>query len=591
MGKLSDYRPLEKLVLPGLGELDCSGLVLIVGPNSSGKSQLLRDVYAALSGEAREFTVATDIALRRPASAKWLVDALEEEGYVKQVTDANQDVQLRPTTTYVGINSAIPQISRRNADELYAAFSSAGSRRVPNAFAFHFIRMLVSPLFLDRRLNSLSDSNLIDFVNQPPQSDFHALHMNDRAKEYLESEIKASFGTPIWLDASNGARLTILVSDGAESPEPRDRLSPSKMATFRSIEREGDGLRSYVAICIAVLLGRRPVSLIDEPEMCLHPPQAYRLGQFIGRHTESDSNVTLVATHSSHVLRGILQSSDNMKIVRLTRKNKKFSASIVQTSALREALAKPSVRAESVLDGVFAQGVVIVEADTDRVVYQTALESIPGQGQIDLHFTSVGGKGGIASAAGFYRRLGIPFAILADLDVIADLGELKRILEAAGRTDSAASLLELASSVAERIKEMSPKVDETAFGIRLNSIAAMPRVWSNGDDFAIRRELRELSADLNQMRRLKRGGVRELPPDIATEVGQLLDRLREVGVFLVPVGELEEWVLGRHIGITRDKGAWANEAALALKQGKAEAGEILDFVKLVATYLRERVFA
>jgi hypothetical protein len=47
---------------------------------------------------------------------------------------------------------------------------------------------------------------------------------------------------------------------------------------------EGDGYKSYVGACIPLLVGRRPVCLIDEPEMFLHPPHAYRLGRFIGRY-------------------------------------------------------------------------------------------------------------------------------------------------------------------------------------------------------------------------------------------------------------------------------------------------------------------
>jgi hypothetical protein len=39
MEHLSDFKPLGRLVLPELGVLECSGLVVLVGPNSSGKSQ------------------------------------------------------------------------------------------------------------------------------------------------------------------------------------------------------------------------------------------------------------------------------------------------------------------------------------------------------------------------------------------------------------------------------------------------------------------------------------------------------------------------------------------------------------------------
>jgi hypothetical protein len=41
MEKLTDFKPLARVSLPGLGALQCSGLVVLVGPNSSGKSQFL----------------------------------------------------------------------------------------------------------------------------------------------------------------------------------------------------------------------------------------------------------------------------------------------------------------------------------------------------------------------------------------------------------------------------------------------------------------------------------------------------------------------------------------------------------------------
>jgi predicted ATP-binding protein involved in virulence len=41
--KLNEFMPLKRLVLPELGELDASGLTIFVGPNTSGKTKLLRE--------------------------------------------------------------------------------------------------------------------------------------------------------------------------------------------------------------------------------------------------------------------------------------------------------------------------------------------------------------------------------------------------------------------------------------------------------------------------------------------------------------------------------------------------------------------
>src|SRR5829696_9919895 len=99
---------------------------------------------------------------------------------------------------------------------------------------------------------------------------------------------------------------------------------------------------------MALLLKQRPVCLIDEPEAFLHPPQAYGLGRFIARYGVSRDVATFVTTHSSQVLRGIVQATDRVEIVRLTRSSGKFRARRLPAEDLVEALNKPTLRAESV---------------------------------------------------------------------------------------------------------------------------------------------------------------------------------------------------------------------------------------------------
>jgi AAA domain, putative AbiEii toxin, Type IV TA system len=225
------------------------------------------------------------------------------------------------------------------------------SQRGIQAFLNHFGRMLVTALFLERRLTALNSVGLIRF-SDPPQHDFHVLHNNDPAREELTKETSESFGRAVWTDMSSGNTLSLGVYEGP-LPSAEDRLSTKKMSKYRTIESEGDGLKSYVTICIALLLGLRPVCIIDEPEMCLHPPQAYNLGRFIGNHGSSEDTVTFVATHSSQILRGVVQSHNRAEIIRLTRHNDAFSAHRLAPDALAAALEKPTLRAESVLDGIF----------------------------------------------------------------------------------------------------------------------------------------------------------------------------------------------------------------------------------------------
>jgi hypothetical protein len=444
----------------------------------------------------------------------------------------------------------------------------------------------VTALFLERRLVSLNQVGVIDFQEQPPQHDLHALDLDDNARSQLLDELLDSFDKVVWPDTSRGNVLCLRVSDEGILPTAEERLSPKKMSRYRTIETEGDGLKSYVAICVALLLGRRPVCLIDEPEMCLHPPQAYNLGRFIGSHGSSSDSATFVATHSSQVLRGMILTAANVQIVRLKRREGQFSAHLVPTDVLAEALAKPTVRAESVLDGIFAQSVVVVEGDGDRLVYQTTWETLAAELRLDVHLAAVGGTGGIADTCKLYRTLNIPVGVIADLDMITDINRLRRVLEAMATDDVARTLCLHASSVMEQIRQLPPNIDSEEVRLRLTSLASTPMEWKDEDDIRIRRELTRMAGDVDRMRALKRGGISAFPESVAIPLEQLVASLKEAGIFLVPVGELEEWLAAENIQESKThKWAWANAAALLIQSKGASQGDIWDFVRDVGAHL------
>jgi hypothetical protein len=58
----------------------------------------------------------------------------------------------------------------------------------------------------------------------------------------------------------------------------------------------------------------------------------------------------------------------------------------------------------------------------------------------------------------------------------------------------------------------------------------------------------------------------------------------------VPVGELEEWLSSYHLtGSKQNKWGWANEAALTIRKGGAQTGDVWDFMRGIGTYLVERL--
>lgn len=592
------YRLIENVKVPG-ATIDATGLVLVVGPNSSGKTQLLKDVHSVLTGQKRDFVVAKQIPIRKPDTLDAILAPMIDEGHLKiEKNNEGQEYIKQTNPALGGFGFQNQSIHRNDATSFWTRWAPPTVANSLEDIRFlNFIgHGLVTALFLDKRITLANHVGIFDFETQLPNSDVQALYMDTGAKVRLNQEIQNVFGKAVWVDTTRGSVLCIRVNQKPFIPLAEDRLEPQKMREYREIESEGDGMRSYVGICIALLLGRRPVCLIDEPELCLHPPQANAMGRFIGSYGNSPNHLTLASTHSSHVLRGVIETTEHVQILRLCRVDGEFKGHLIGRDALLDCLKRPIVRAETVLDGIFADGVTIVESDGDRAVYQSAWEAAkaqPPQGENseyrhrDILFVPVGGTGGIADITRFYRALRIPVGVIADLDLIMDKVKLRGILTNLTTSEVAEQILSDCSNAADRIKALPPTISEVEVKARLSSLVAGEFNWINNDDKVIKSQLNRLANDIDRMRRLKSGGIQCFKDDPAIHqlLTSIIAKCQAVGLFLVPVGELEHWSPELDVEASKYKKAeWANEAAARLRHSPEKASDLVAFMQAIGTY-------
>lgn len=205
----------------------------------------------------------------------------------------------------------------------------------------------------------------------------------------------------------------------------------------------------------------------------------------------------------------------------------------------------------------------------------------------DIHFAAVGGTGGIADTCKLYRILGIPVSVIADLDVVTDLEKLRQIVNSLCDDGAAVqSLLEEVKIVAEAIRELPPTISENELSEELQKLASSEFSWVDGDDRTLRDTFSSLRNSLNGMRKLKRGGIYALPQNVAEPLERLIDKFADIGLFLVPVGELEEWLSDCSIKASKKKKwAWANEAADCIRSSEARDDDIWKFIRQIGSYL------
>jgi hypothetical protein len=210
---------------------------------------------------------------------------------------------------------------------------------------------------------------------------------------------------------------------------------------------------------------------------------------------------------------------------------------------VKELWQDPSFRYSRLLDGLFHRGAVICEADGDATLYAAALDAELEEREepaSDLLFTQCGGKHKMAAAIRALKPMGVPVASVLDLDVLREESLIEEIVTALGGawSDFAAAWNIGRSAIQSLAVEAAP------IGDVADEIAE-----TLGEDRTVRlseqqsRRIRTITKRIDGWKQVKqRGGVAAVPHgDARAAADDLVARLEEIGLFLVPVGELEGW--------------------------------------------------
>ena len=264
------------------------------------------------------------------------------------------------------------------------------------------------------------------------------------------------------------------------------------------------------------------------------------MGRFIGEHA-SDHSCTVVTTHSSQILRGILETNPNAHVLRLTRVGSAFQARTLAPEVLVEATSKPRSRSEAILEGLLSHAVLICEAEGDRIVYESTYRTFEDR-NLDIRFLPSEGTGGFADPLRLYRILQIPVAIVADIDFLAKDGELNRILTELGMPiDQVGMLRSRAKNAVIQIRSSAASLDPNAIQKELYSLAQTPIDPANNGDTQLRAKLQRLIPD--RLHDFKQRGLDAISShaddgtsktSLSGEVEAILKELQKVGLFLVP---------------------------------------------------------
>lgn len=407
-----------------------TGVTCIVGSNNSGKSQILRDVLALLRNEDAHTVVVKDIKLERNTPTpeeifEWLdknaVKHPARDGYPLQYSPYAEDIADPQQTTVEGANFLNYQLehSLEQVAPFFVRHLSAGS------------------------LTQVGSTGMAHPGMSSRQSSLGRLYMDSELEEEMSQLANEVFGMPLTLDRIN-FEVNLRVGEVSVDIPPLNR--PTKeyadaVIDLPTLWEQGDGMRSFIGLALAVVTGGSQILLVDEPEAFLHPGQARALGRWLSKEAKKRGLQVIVATHDRDFILGLLNGDEEfpVHIIRVVRGEGDSSQLFeLSPSDIKATWDNPVLRYSNILQGLFHSRVVVCEADADCRFFGAVLDQLAddtGQRKEadDVLFVPAGGKHGVPALAGALGGLGVETHALLDFDVLGKKKDIRDIVESMGQ--------------------------------------------------------------------------------------------------------------------------------------------------------------
>lgn len=486
--------------------------VILVGPNNSGKSQSLREIlHICSSGSSDRTLVVKDLSVNKSGSA----------GDLKAYLEKNAEYVM-PNYRYG--NWQIHESHTKYWDRPFLTSNLAGG----------FIKNIDA----NNRLNICNKKNSIA-PNEQKTTPQHILYNDDVLMQRISSLFRKAFGKDLMFDFRGGSVLPIHVGEAPNLCKLVDRAGDTYTNAVREnplLDEQGDGMKSYAGILFEAIASNLDITLIDEPEAFLHPPQMRRLGETLASEVEGQ---LIVSTHSSDILRGFLEKTrGNIKILRIYREGDINIVSEADQNTIKDLWEKPNLKYSNALEGIFHEQTIICEDDSDcKLINSIAdyLESKSDNQWKDTAYVPTGGKHGAPKVAKILRKTGVPVKAVFDIDFLIEKSLVKSTVEAFGGDWN-------------KIGKLWTLVDKDVRGgiapasiedIKSNIISLLT---ASSKDQLPRQEVIEAMKQNRPWSEVKKYGKSGIPNgDAQKHYEQLNDSLESLGIYLVPVGEIENF--------------------------------------------------
>ena len=506
-------------------DVDRDSIVVFVGSNNAGKSRSLKDISSLAKNHSASTIVVKSIMLN-------LDESVNLSAYLDEV--AHKEPSSNNGFVYSGLDY---QFYTRDASKY------TQNRQDYDESANLFCRYLST----DKRLEICQPPNTIN-MNERPIHPIHSMAQDAELRKLISDSFFKAFGFHLIPDMRFGRTVPLrCVSEipSLEGLNCKDELEREdafyeRLRKFSSLHEQGDGMRSFAGVLLNLALNYIRTFFIDEPEAFLHPPQARIMGEMIAKLLNQQQQ-TFIATHSESIVQGLIEGApDRVKIIRLVRDGERNSVSLLENAEIAKIWSDPVLRYSNIMSGMFHTKTVVCESDSDCKFYSAVdacNKSKEGTFSSAL-FTYGGGKHRLPVIAKALKALNIDFRLVTDIDVLDSERIFKDICDAIGLVwnDVEADYRRIAANL-QVPRDKVPRSEIKA---------VLDEVMTRGETFLMENEMSRIRDCLKAESKwdlLKKGGVAIIPPGEPTQAWKRLEqKLKGKGVFVVPVGELENFV-------------------------------------------------
>lgn len=415
-----------------------------------------------------------------------------------------------------------------------------------NLYYGDFRDLFVTNLDTTARLTICIPPNNIN-RNASKQHPIHYAAFDGKYRKWLSDSFKKAFGIEVTPNTQYGATIPLCIGEPVklneqyEDEQQRLEAYATILDTYKQVQNQGDGIKSFTGILLYLMLDYYCTYLIDEPESFLHPPQARIMGQIIGQ-TLTNHQQAFISTHSEEIIKGLLESCpQRIKIVRITRVEDTNYFSILNNDKFDEVWNDPLLKYSNIMSSLFHKSVVLCESDSDCKMYSIIANFIKQTEEkySETLFIHCGGKHRMAKIATAMRALNIDIRLIPDIDVLNDETVFKNIAEAFGI--SWTSIQSDYNIIVSNLHSSKERINRNDAKTTINRVldASANRELSNREI----KEIRTAISTISKWDTLKSSGIPAIPAGDATIAFRRMEQiLRTNGIYIVPVGELEGFV-------------------------------------------------